>query len=67
MTILIVDDETTLLETIERRMRREGYSTFSALVQDALKNGILKGTLDEKSGKCVDRAQQCGADRRAGH
>ncbi|MCO5295874.1 MAG: response regulator transcription factor [Fimbriimonadaceae bacterium] len=30
MTILIVDDETTLLETIERRMRREGYSTFSA-------------------------------------
>ncbi|MCB8932128.1 MAG: response regulator transcription factor [Chthonomonadaceae bacterium] len=30
MTILIVDDETTLLETIERRMRREGYATFSA-------------------------------------
>lgn len=30
MTILIVDDETTLLETIERRMRREGYSTFCA-------------------------------------
>lgn len=30
MTILIVDDETTLLETIERRMRRDGYSTFPA-------------------------------------
>lgn len=30
MTLLIVEDETTLLETIERRMRREGYSTFTA-------------------------------------
>lgn len=30
MTILIVEDEATLLEMIERRLRREGYTTFTA-------------------------------------
>ena len=30
MTLLIVDDEAMLLDTIERRMRREGYTTFTA-------------------------------------
>ncbi len=30
MKILIVDDEPTLLETVETKLRREGYTTFSA-------------------------------------
>jgi len=30
MTLLIVDDETLLLETIGLRMQREGYTTFAA-------------------------------------
>lgn len=30
MKVLIVDDEPTLLETVETKLRREGYSTFAA-------------------------------------
>jgi DNA-binding response OmpR family regulator len=30
MKLLIIDDEPTLAETVETRMRREGYSTFTA-------------------------------------
>lgn len=30
MKVLIVDDEPTLLETVELKMRRDGYSTFTA-------------------------------------
>lgn len=30
MKILIVDDEPTILETVERRLRKEGFSTFVA-------------------------------------
>lgn len=30
MKLLIVDDETTILETVENKMRKEGYSTFVA-------------------------------------
>lgn len=30
MKLLIVDDEPTLLETVENKMRREGYTTFTA-------------------------------------
>lgn len=30
MKLLIVDDEPTLLETVERKLRKEGYSTFTA-------------------------------------
>lgn len=30
MKILIVEDETTLLETVEMRFRKEGFSTFTA-------------------------------------
>ncbi len=30
MKILIVDDEPTILETVEHRLRKEGFSTFSA-------------------------------------
>lgn len=30
MKLLIVDDEPTIVETIEHRFRREGYSTFTA-------------------------------------
>ncbi|MBW7928265.1 MAG: response regulator transcription factor [Fimbriimonadaceae bacterium] len=30
MTLLIVDDEPAILETVEHRFRREGYTTFTA-------------------------------------
>jgi len=30
MKLLIIDDEPTILETVEAKMRREGYSTFTA-------------------------------------
>ncbi len=30
MTILVVDDETTILETVETKLRKEGYTTFTA-------------------------------------
>ncbi|MCB0826497.1 MAG: response regulator transcription factor [Armatimonadetes bacterium] len=30
MKILVVDDEPTILETVERKLRREGYSVFTA-------------------------------------
>lgn len=30
MKLLIVDDEATILETVELKMRREGYTTFTA-------------------------------------
>lgn len=30
MKLLIVDDEPTLVETVQNRMRKEGYSTFAA-------------------------------------
>lgn len=30
MKLLIVDDEPTLVETVQNRMRKEGYSTFTA-------------------------------------
>jgi DNA-binding response OmpR family regulator len=30
MKVLIVDDEPTILETVEHRLRKEGFSTFSA-------------------------------------
>lgn len=30
MKLLIVDDEPTILETVETKMRREGYTTFTA-------------------------------------
>lgn len=37
MKLLIIDDEPTLAETIETRMRREGYSTF---VADSAEEGM---------------------------
>jgi DNA-binding response OmpR family regulator len=38
MKLLIVDDEPTLVETVENRMRREGFSTFTAgTAEDALR------------------------------
>ncbi|MCW5936920.1 MAG: response regulator transcription factor [Fimbriimonadaceae bacterium] len=30
MTILVVDDEQNILETVENKLRKEGYTTFSA-------------------------------------
>lgn len=30
MTVLVVDDEHTILETVENKLRKEGYSTFTA-------------------------------------
>lgn len=37
MKVLIVDDEPTLLETVETKLRREGYSTF---VADSAEEGM---------------------------
>ncbi len=38
MKVLIVDDEETLLETVEMKMRRDGYSTFTATTaEEAMK------------------------------
>jgi len=37
MKLLIIDDEPTLAETVETRMRREGYSTF---VADSAEEGM---------------------------
>src|SRR5438105_14886913 len=30
LTILVVDDEATILETVEHKLRREGFSVFTA-------------------------------------
>jgi len=38
MKVLIVDDEPTLLETVEMRMRRDGYTTFTATTAEEALN-----------------------------
>lgn len=38
MKILVVDDEPTILETVERKLRREGYTVFTAgSAEDAMR------------------------------